>query len=196
MKNRALLLLTVMAFLVGPIAFVSRAAGQDNVWRDFSEWEVRRKALNRVGEDHETAPRYRRRVAPATHLRDINRIRALNLELTQAVSQGSALDFEFLAKSAGEINKRGKRLQVDLAFPRSKERDGEKVEVTPDELRKLLTALGSSIKSFVDNPVFKSARVVDARLLIKAKSDLAEVIELSDWVEKSCKKLARSNGMN
>jgi len=32
--------------------------------------------------------------------------------------------------------------------------------------------------------------------LIKAKGNLAEVIELSDWVEKSCKKLARSNGMN
>src|SRR6266852_1505587 len=90
MKNRVLLLLTVMAFLVGPIAFVSRAAGQDNVWRDFSEWEVRRKALNRVGEDHETAPRHIRRVAPAPHLRDINRIRVLNLELTKAVSHGSA----------------------------------------------------------------------------------------------------------
>ena len=46
MKNGSLLLI-VVAFLVGPIAFVSRAAGQqDNFWRDFGDWESRNRVLN------------------------------------------------------------------------------------------------------------------------------------------------------
>ena len=54
--------------------------------------------------------------------------------------------------------------------------------------------LKSAITDFVDNPALKSARAVDAKLRIQAGGDLEEVIELSDWVKKTCKKLARSAG--
>jgi len=189
-KNSALLF--ALAFLVGPLAFVSAAGQESDFWRDFSDWEARRKALDRVGENHKSSLPNRRPMAGASHVRDIKRIQALNLELTQAVSQGSALDFSFLAKSAGKIKKRGKRLQVDLAFPKPKEGDRRSLGATPGDLRALVTVLGSSITSFADNPVFKKARVVDANKLVKAGNDLEEIIELSEWVERSCEKMARS----
>ena len=190
MKNRSLLLI-VVAFLVGPIAFVSRAAGQqDNFWRDFSDWEARRDALNSVGDGHPRSSRSRRGVAIPQRSLDFKRIQALNLELKQAVSLAGALDLRSLAKSAAEINKRAKRLQFSLGLPKPTEHNRKKVEAKLDELRTSLPRLGSSITDFVENPVFKNDRAVDAKLLIKAGDDLKEVIELSDWVKKSSKRLA------
>ena len=197
MKNTAVLL-TVMTLLVGPIAFVSPALGQqDNFWKDFSDWEARRDALNRVGEEgRRRSSRYRRGVAIPQRSWDFKRIQAVNLELKQTVSQGGALDLKFLGRSAAEINKRAKALQFGFALPKPNERNRKKVEATPDELRASLTMLGSSITDFVDNPVFKNARMVAAKLLIKAGDDLEEVIELSDWLKKTCKKLVRSTRIN
>jgi len=173
------------------------SAQQDDFWRDFSDWERRRDALNRVGEERgrRSSP-YRRGVAVPQRSWDFKRIQVLNLELKQAVSPGGALDLNVLAKSAAEINKRAKRLQFSLALPKPKERNQKEVAAKFDELRASIPMLGSSITDFVDNPVFKNARVVDTKLLIKAGDDLEEVIELSDWVKKSCKKLARSTGIN
>ncbi|HYR76283.1 MAG TPA: hypothetical protein VEM96_10620 [Pyrinomonadaceae bacterium] len=194
-RNGALLF-AAMSFLVGPIALVSPAAGQQSdFWRDFSDWEARRKALNSVAEAHERSLPYRRPAA-APRVRDIKRIQALNSELTQGVSQGSVLDFRFLAKSASEIKKRGKRLQLELAFPKPKEGDRRSLGARPEDLRALVTVLGASISSFAGNPVFKKARVVDANILIKAGRDLEEIIELSEWVERSCKEMARSTAVH
>jgi hypothetical protein len=51
------------------------------------------------------------------------------------------------------------------------------------------------IAEFVNNPVFRDARTVDAKLLVKAGRDLDEIIELSNWVKQSSEKLAaRENG--
>src|SRR5712692_3231375 len=98
MKNRSLSLI-IMAFLLGPVAFVSTAAGQqDNFWRDFSDWEARRDALNSVGEGHARSSRYRRGVAIPQRSLDFKRIQALNLELKQAVSPAGALDLRSLAR--------------------------------------------------------------------------------------------------
>jgi hypothetical protein len=193
-KNKALFF-GVVASLVGSLTFVAPAMGQQSdFWRDFSDWEARRDALNRAAEAHARSGPSRRPVKTLRHGQDLNRIKALNLEIEQAVSQGHALDFNFLAKSAAEINKRGKRLQVSLAFQSAKERDRKTLEAKPDEVAALLKALGSSITSFTNNPVFRNPRLVDVKQLAKARGDLEAVIELSDWVEQSCKKLARSTG--
>lgn len=103
-----------MTILFAATGFASRTAAQADVWRDSQEFEARRAALNRVSENRDTAPRYRRQLASASHLVDIKRLRAINVELQPAASQSGPLDFKFLAKSAAEINKLARRLQTDL----------------------------------------------------------------------------------
>src|SRR5258708_22308816 len=134
MKNRSLLLI-VMAFLVGPIAFASTAAGeQDNPWR----WERPSPSL--------------RSLPAIQRFWDLKRIRALNLELKQAVSPSAPLDLKFVAKSAEEINQRAKRLKSNLSLPKPKRPNRKKVEANLDELRASLPMLESAITDFVDQP--------------------------------------------
>ncbi len=178
-----------MTLLVAATAFASRTAAQADVWRDSQEFEARRAALNRVGENRDTAPRYRPHLASGPHLIDIKRLRAINLAMTQAASQAGPLDLKFLAKSAAEINKRARRLQTDLRFAKTKEHDVRNLEAKPEDLGASLATLQSSITSFADNPVFKNPRVADVKLSINAASDLEKVIELSGQIERTCKTL-------
>src|SRR5207253_2312071 len=138
--------------------------------------------------------RYRRGTAIPQLSSDFKRIQVLNLELQQAFSPSGALDLKLVAKSAEEINQRAKRLKSNLSLPKARRRNRKEVEANLDELRASLPMLKSAITDFVDNPALKSARAVDAKLRIQAGGDLEEVIELSDWVKKTCKKLARSAG--
>src|SRR5437879_3845575 len=117
MNNRSLLLI-VVAFLVGPVAFVSTAAGQqDDPWR----WEIPSPS--------------QRHLAASQRFWDLKRIRVLNLELKQAVSPSGALDLNFVAKAAEEINQRAKRLKSNLSLPKPKTPNTKGVEMNLDELR-------------------------------------------------------------
>ena len=127
---------------------------------------------------------------------DLKRIRALNLELKQAISPSVALDLKLVASSAEEINQRAKRLKSNLSLPKPKRPNRKKVEANLDELRASLPMLKSAITELVDNPALENARVADAKLRTKAAGNLKEVIELSDWVKKSSKKLAKSTPMH
>ena len=186
-------LITVITFLFATTAFASRTVAQADVYRDEQEFETRRAALNRVGENRDTASRYRRHVASSRHLIELKRLSAINVAMTQAASQGAPLDYKFLAKSAAEINRRAKRLQTDLRFAKTKEHDVRKAESNPGDLRGSLEMLQSSITSFADNSIFKNPRVADINLSIKAAGDLEKIIELSGEVERVCKKLSSSN---
>ena len=196
MKIRSLLLI-VMAFLVGPIAFVSTAVGQqDNFWRDFGDWESRNRVLNGDPLRWEISSPSQRSLGARQRFWDLKRMRALSLELQQAFSPSGALDLKFVAKSAEEVNQRAKRLKSNLSLSKAKRRNRKEVEVNLDELRASLPMLKSAITDFLDNPALENARAGDAKLRIKAAGDLREVIELSDWVKKSSKKLGKSTGIH
>jgi len=195
-SNRALLLI-IMGLLVGPIAFVSPAAGQQyDPWRDFNEWESRNRALNGDHGRTEGSPPSRRSLAASQSSRDLKRIRALNLDLKRAVSPSGALDLNFLAKSAAEINWRAKRLNSNLAFPKPEQRAQKRFEAKLDEVRAAIPILGSAITDFVETSTLNNGRVIDAKLRTRAAGDLNEVIELSDWLKKSSKRLAKSTAMH
>src|SRR5205809_919754 len=49
--------------------------------------------------------------------------------------------------------------------------------------------LGRLIFSFVDNPFFKEASVVDTQLTAKARRDLEEIIDLSGQIKKNSEQL-------
>jgi len=187
-----------MAFLVGPIAFVSTAVGQryDNFWSDFGDWESRNRVLNGNPLRWEISSPSKGSLGARQRYWDLKRMRALNLELKQAVSPSGALDLKFIAKSAEEINQRAKRLKSNLSLPKPQRRNRNEVQANLDELRASLPMLKSVITDLVDNPDLENRRAVDAKLRIKAAGDLRELIELSDWVKKSSKKLAKSTGIH
>ena len=51
--------------------------------------------------------------------------------------------------------------------------------------------MGRLIFSFVDNPFFKEASVVDTELTTKARRDLEDIIELSAQIKKNSAHLGR-----
>ncbi len=57
-----------------------------------------------------------------------------------------------------------------------------------------LTALDQLILSFVHNPVFKDAGVVDTKLGGKARRDLDIIIEVSDKVRKIAERMRKNTG--
>jgi hypothetical protein len=194
MKNRTRLL-TVISLLVCVGAVAPPISGQQGYSdKEIRDWEARRDALNRVSEAPHSRPTPRGRgVALPERSQDFKRIRLLNDELKQAVSLGGAIDLEFVAKSASEIRKSAKRLRYRLALPASEEdpkRRDRDAGAAPEQLRSSLDLLGELIAEFVNNPVFRDARTVDAKLLIKAGRDLDEIIELSSWVKQNSEKLA------
>jgi hypothetical protein len=199
MKNRARLL-TMISLLVCAGAVAPPISGQQGYSdKEIHEWEARRDALNKVSETPHSRPTPRGRgVALPGRSQDFKRIQLLNDELKQAASQSTAIDLELVAKSATEIMKSAKRLRYRLALSASEEdpkRRKGKVGAAPEQLRSSLDLLGELITEFVNNPVFKDARTVDAKLLIKAGRDLDEIIELSSRVKQNSEKLAaRENG--
>ena len=193
MTNKSFLV-TVMTILLAATAFASRTAAHADVWRDSQQIdELEARQLDNVGRNRDTAPRYRRQVAPASHLVEIKRLRTINLEIQPAASQSGPLDLKFLAKSAAQLNKLARALQRDLRFAKTKENDVGNPDAKPEDLAASLATLRSSITSFVDNPVFRNARVADIKLSIKAANDLENVIELSGQVERISKRLSSSS---
>jgi hypothetical protein len=123
---------------------------------------------------------------------DFLRIQVIDRKLREATSGKHAFSFAFVAKSVTEIRKRALRLKSNLAFPEFEEMlTKAKIEsvTEPDQLRLLLSVLSDSIYEFVSNPMFLSAKVVDARLAAKARQDLELVIGLSNELKRSSEKL-------
>ena len=100
-----------------------------------------------------------------------------------------------VARSAAEINRRASRLKENLSLPEASAISAPRAapaDHRPDQLRSLLSSLSSSINGFVENPIFESAKVIDARLSEQAGRDLRQIIELSKQIQKSSGRLSRA----
>ena len=121
---------------------------------------------------------------------DFLSLQVVNKNLLNAVSGADPLDLKFIAKSAAEIRKLSQRLKANLALPKgaeTTERSQTEVGPVPEKLRSSLLILDRLIFDFVSNPVFVSAKVVDAELSAKARLALDEIIALSGWVSRVTK---------
>lgn len=125
---------------------------------------------------------------------DFRRIQIVDHAVIRAVSSRDTLDYKFIAESVADIRKRAERLKLNLVFP-----EGEKDEAhlkLPDPeasgLKPALDRLDNLILSFVNNPVFKDAGVVDTKLGGKARRDLDFIIELSDKVKKIAERMRKN----
>lgn len=125
---------------------------------------------------------------------DFTLIQVSSNNLAQA-AQADALDLKLVAKSAADIRKRAGRLSSNLGLPKSEK--GAKrpaLEEAPDaeNLKQSLTRLDALVDGFAHNPVFREINLIDAELSAKARRDLDEIIELSDWVRKHSERLHKT----
>ena len=134
---------------------------------------------------------------PQLLLKEINedfaRLQVVNNEIKLKASANAVLDFKYVSDAAAEIKKRSSRLRTNLVFPESVRAD-KREKTPPDEgLKFQLETLDRLIRSFVTNPVFTDAKVINAELAAKARGDLEEIIDLSDIVKKHAAKLNKAN---
>jgi hypothetical protein len=129
---------------------------------------------------------------------DFGRLQAVNNEVKLKISKEATFDFKAISDAAAEIKKRSIRLRTNLVFPDSESKDArEKPSVLePDsgQLKVSLQTLDRVIKSFVTNPVFTAAGVINAQQAAAAKGDLNTIIDLSDKIKKCADKLNKANG--
>lgn len=126
---------------------------------------------------------------------DFRRIQIVNQEVIRSVSTGNGLDYKYISEASAEIKKRAARLRMNLIFPEGEKNDARQSAPDPEAsgLKPSLLALDNLILSFVHNPVFKDAGVVDAKLGGRARRDLDIIIELSDKVRKMAERMKKNN---
>src|SRR5882672_487425 len=123
--------------------------------------------------------------------KDFTGLQIVNKTLLRAALADKPLDPKFVLKSVDEIRERAERLNTNLALPESEKTVALNTEavVSPDQLKSPVIRLGRLIFSFVDNPFFKEASVIDTQLTTKARQDLEAIIELSAQIKKSSAQL-------
>ena len=129
---------------------------------------------------------------------DFGRLQAVNNEVKLKIAKDPTFDFKAISDAAAEIKKRSIRLRTNLVFPDSetKETREKPLVLEPDssQLKVSLQTLDRVIKSFVTNPVFTAAGVINAQQAAAAKGDLNAIIDLSDKIKKCADKLNKANG--
>lgn len=124
---------------------------------------------------------------------DFKNIQAVNNTMMANAWAREELDYGYISDSISQIKSKATRLRSNLALPKAKdgdEKDGDEkqLNVAPagvKEFRAALLLLDKSIMSFVTNPLFQNANVVEVKLAAKASHDLKVIIELSGNLQKS-----------
>jgi hypothetical protein len=159
-----------------------------------AESEREREFALRMVDETRARPERRRDPRPTFALvrDDYVRLQVVNNNLAAAAS--GTLDPKFVADSAAEIRKRAERLKANLALPavaREEGRAGPAPKGEPAQLKSELAALDALILGFVRNPIFRDARVADARQVSRASRELDDIIEISGRVRKAGEQLAK-----
>ena len=124
---------------------------------------------------------------------DFLRIQIINDEIQKLNPATASLEHNLISKSAAEIARCAQRLKINLALPAGypAENPQRKNDLNAEELRLSLAALSSAINSFVANPVFEKAGVVDVKLSLQASRDLEQIIQVSKQMKRTSEKLRR-----
>ena len=123
---------------------------------------------------------------------DFTRLQMLNLEFVKSINTPK-LDYKFITKSAGEINKRADRLKdnLDLPDPNGAKSEAAASASTELDMKKSMLRLGKLIYSFTHNPFFKEASVVNDNA-VQARRELDEIIDLSKQIKIDSERLKKS----
>ena len=165
--------------------------------REMREADLRERQfmLRNMRPDARPAERPTPRLATAQIREDFVRLQVLNNDLAKAASQGDALNFKFVSKSAAEIRKLAARLKSNLSLPSAggdPEQQEAKAAPPPAQLGTALSALDGLILKFADDLASKGVYLLDAQSSAKARRDLEAIIELSGRVKQASERLEKS----
>lgn len=123
---------------------------------------------------------------------DFRQIQVINNQMMSRAAAGQSLDYKNISEVTGEIKKRAGRLKLYLALPEAEDEAKSAMGSRSsggEPLKAALDLLDHSIMSFVTNPLFQKAAVLDLRLSTRASHDLSSIIELSASIKKSAEQL-------
>jgi hypothetical protein len=126
---------------------------------------------------------------------DFAQIQEINAEIMRDYVSGHAPDYKHIAEAMAQIKKRAARLNTNLLLPPDEEVvDIQTIrsESNKRPARSPLLDLNDLINRFVTNPIFKNVNTIDLALGVKARRDLASIIDLSDRISKSAEKLSKA----
>ncbi len=129
---------------------------------------------------------------------DFKNLQVLNNQLmTSCVHE--QVDFKCASELLSGIGARASRLQSSLLLPvdDSDEKKESWPEIsTADQLRASLLAFDGVVTRFVNNPIFKQEKVIDAQQAASAGRDMRAIAELSRKLKKASRKLEKSSSRN
>ena len=120
---------------------------------------------------------------------DFSRIQVVRNDIARDLVARKPLDYKLVMHQTLEINKRSRELKSYLMFRGTVEKkDGE--TLTSDEMVGALVRLCKLIDRFTENPVLKSAAIVDVNDVenlkehrTQAERDLLRIIKLSEIIQ-------------
>jgi hypothetical protein len=154
--------------------------------------QFERDTLAKDGKPGATRKRRVNQVATGQVRQDFERIQSVYNDIVRALSANAVLDYKFIFKATGEVKKRASRLQANLALPeplKDENRLREPFEIGEGQMKHSIVTLCKHIVSFVTNPLFESAEILDLELSKKASADLMHIIELSHNINKGADRL-------
>ena len=137
----------------------------------------------REGELVRPAPAREQRLMLAQIREDFRRLQSIDAERIRPSITGNVIDYSKVAKASSNIERRAVRLKNNLALPNTNDTPTEP-ENTLNYLDQL-KRVDSAILSFVSNPIFQTAKVIDVQLAEKATRDLDEIIRISRLLQRN-----------
>jgi hypothetical protein len=159
---------------------------------ELRSWNLRILALQYNKNKRRSRPQPEQQLAQLQ--KDFSQLQVLNKSLLTAALANPPLDPKFVSESVAQIKKRAERLDKNLALPEpTKAADQTETEglASYPQLKPSVLKLGRLIFSFVDNPFFREASVVDTQLTSKARRDLEDIIELSGQIRKTSEQMEK-----
>ena len=124
---------------------------------------------------------------------DFRDLQGLNNKMMAETWSRPELDYEYLSNMISQIRSKATRLKSNLAFPEGPNEEVKHPEISnASTFKDALLVMDRRIMSFVGNPLFREANVVDVKLAHQASGDLQAVIELSAKLKKTAGKLSKS----
>ena len=123
---------------------------------------------------------------------DFKAIQVIRNNVARHLLSEKPLDLKFIAEETEAISKRANRLRAYLTLESvegGKREESKALQLGDNQMKGALVTMCKRIDSFTENPVFKLPEVVDAPQSAKAKSDLRDIILLSDGIVKLAEKL-------
>jgi hypothetical protein len=158
----------------------------------------RARDLDRVIETRRRPAIAAQRPSPALMMQikeDFNVIQLAYNEMVRLASTDQGLNYKSLSEKAAEITKRATRFRDNINLSQLK--DEKKIQKNQnaedgEQLKASLLMLRDSISRFVNNPLFQNLGAIDVKLSDKASRDLRDIIELSDNIRKTAKRLDKA----